>query len=726
MLIGKNGTGKSTVLKMLIGLEKINSGKIYIEEEEISYKKEELYKIRNKTGVLFQNLNEQIIGETILENLIFQMENNRIPAENMKANIRKYASFFKIESILKKKSDLLTAEEKCKGGIAGIISAESDIIIMDETTATLDEAGKREIRALLRRLIEAGKTVISVTHDMEEIKGSDYIVYLMGEGKVMEGPVNTLISFYEIEKRKKEEEFYKKMEEISKKLCDSDKREKNVKIKLKNLNLSFGENKIIDSLSASIFKGEITAVKGKSGSGKTLLLEMMAGIHPFSEGFSGEIEYTGKEKPVLINKDTPGKKAEKVLKNCSIMFQNPEDQFFENSVKDEIKYNFLKKYGLNDMEAPLLDPEVERIASLFNFTDEFLKKSPFVLSAGEKKIVSLAMLLCFSPEVIFLDEPFAGLDYDVKLEVIKILENLKNSGITIIFTGNEETLIEKYADSVIFLEKKEEIKKGKAELYENKNFKRHYFQKLDPRSKIFGAGILSILLLSSPFIQTESLFKKYFPIFLFIFIMLVFSRLNLRKLIDRVKNYMITPLILTVFNICFLKSGKLLFDFKFIKIYDSSITYSASIICQIFLLILVMEMFTETTKAAEIMKGINYITGRKGKNSEIALMFTVSISFLPVVYEQFKKIIKIQKSRGAKFSIKSVREIGEFFLIIIPLFHLILEKAARMAEVMEVKNYVVNGKITEYTSLKFRRRDFVYMGGIAFFSIIYIFFVQKI
>ena len=53
VLIGKNGTGKSTVLKMLIGLEKINSGKIYIEEEEISYKKEELYKIRNKTGVLF-------------------------------------------------------------------------------------------------------------------------------------------------------------------------------------------------------------------------------------------------------------------------------------------------------------------------------------------------------------------------------------------------------------------------------------------------------------------------------------------------------------------------------------------------------------------------------------------------------------------------------------------------------------------------------------------------
>ena len=726
MLIGKNGTGKSTILKLLVGLEKINRGKIYIEEEEFSYKKEELYKIRNKTGVLFQNLNEQIIGETILDNLIFQMENNRIPTENMKENIRKYASLFKIENILKKKSDLLTAEEKCKGGIAGIISAESDIIIVDETTAILDEVGKREIRALLRKLIEDGKTVISVTHDIEEIKESDYIVYLTGEGKVMEGPVNALFSFYEMEKRKKEEEFYKKMEEISKKLCNSDKREKNVKIKLKKLNLSFGENKIIDSLSASIFKGEITAIKGKSGSGKTVLLEMMAGIHPFSEGFSGEIEYVGEEKSILINKDTTGRKAKKALKNCSIMFQNPEDQFFENSVKDEIKYNFSKKYGLNDVDAPLLESETEKIALLFNFTDEFLKKSPFVLSAGEKKIVSLAMLLCFSPEVIFLDEPFAGLDYDMKLEVIKILENLKNSGITIIFTGNEETLIEKYADSVIFLEKEKEIKREKAELYEDENFKRHYFQELDPRSKIFGAGILSILLLSSPFMQAGNLFGKYFPIFLFIFLMLIFFRLDLRKLTDRIKNYMVTPLVLTVFNICFLKSGKLLFDFKFIKIYDSSIIYSASIICQIFLLIIVMEMFTETTKAAEIMKGINYITGRKGKNSEIALMFTISISFLPVVYRQLKKIIKIQKSRGAKFSIKSIREIGEFFLIVIPLFHLILEKAGRMAEVMEVKNYVINGKITEYASLKFRGRDFVYMGGIVFFSIVYIFFIQKI
>ena len=79
VITGKNGSGKSTILKLIVGLEKIDDGEIFIDNEKLLYERDELYKIRKKTGIVFQESNEHIIGETVAESLIFGMENNRIP-----------------------------------------------------------------------------------------------------------------------------------------------------------------------------------------------------------------------------------------------------------------------------------------------------------------------------------------------------------------------------------------------------------------------------------------------------------------------------------------------------------------------------------------------------------------------------------------------------------------------------------------------------------------------
>ena len=104
----------------------------------------------------------------------------------------------------------------------------------------------------------------------------------------------------------------------------------------------------------------------------------------------------------------------------------------------------------------------------------------------------------------------------------------------------------------------------------------------------------------------------------------------------------------------------------------------------------------------------------------MSLVYTFSIYFLPIVYEEFKKIIKIQKSRG-NFSKISVRNFKEFFLIIVPLFRLTIEKVNRTAEIMTVKNFIINEEIIEYNKLNWSVKDTIYIGVVIFFVIFYIF-----
>ena len=247
-----------------------------------------------------------------------------------------------------------------------------------------------------------------------------------------------------------------------------------------------------------------------------------------------------------------------------------------------------------------------------------------------------------------------------------------------------------------------------------------FLHKLDPRSKIIGSLMLIISVLSGSFFSFESSFKGYFLISVFLFAEMIISKISFTGIIKKIKIYLGMGFILMIFNIFFMKSGLLLLDLKILKIYDTPVLISMNVMCQIFLLTLIVEIFTSTTSTNEIMKGLNYLTGKKGKNTEMSLVYTFSVYFLPIVYEEFRKIIKIQKSRG-NFSKISVRNFKEFFLIIVPLFRLTIEKVNRTAEIMTVKNFIINGEIVEYNKLKWSVKDTIYIGVVIFFVIFYIF-----
>lgn len=455
VIIGKNGSGKSTILKLIVGLEKISGGQIFIDNEELVYKRDELYKIRKKTGIVFQESNEHIIGETVAESLIFGMENNRIPLEKMKENMTKYVKLFQLENIIDKKTVNLSGGEKQKVALAGAVITEPEIILLDEVTEMWDKATKDKMNGIIEEFLKDGKTVVSVTHNLEEIKRSDNIVFITEEGKIVTGKSEEVNKI--IEEKENTEINHEVISEYSADLTKISLKEEEIKVKIKNISYYYErERKIIDSFSVNIPKDSITAITGKSGTGKTTLIEIISGLAFLGENFSGEIEYNfrneNKEKEdekLLLYKNISERELYEIRKRIGIVFQNTGEQFFSGTVLEELEYNITKKYKIKNKKSKELSDRINEIAEIFGYDEKFLMKSPFVLSGGEKKMLGLALAVCLEPEILVLDEPTGALDYNMTVKFMKIVEKMKKNGTTVILVTHDENIVKQYSDYIL-------------------------------------------------------------------------------------------------------------------------------------------------------------------------------------------------------------------------------------------------------------------------------------
>ena len=455
VIIGKNGSGKSTILKLIVGLEKISGGQIFIDNEELVYKRDELYKIRKKTGIVFQESNEHIIGETVAESLIFGMENNRIPLEKMKENMDKYIKLFQLENIIDKKTVNLSGGEKQKVALAGAVITEPEIILLDEVTEMWDKATKDKMNGIIEEFLKDGKTVVSVTHNPEEIKRSDNIVFITEEGKIVTGKSEEVNKI--IEEKENTEINHEVISEYSADLTKMSLKEEEIKVKIKDISYYYEkERKIIDSFSVNIPKDSITAITGKSGTGKTTLIEIISGLAFLGENFSGEIEYNfrneNKEKEdekLLLYKNISERELYEIRKRIGIVFQNTGEQFFSGTVLEELEYNITKKYKIKNKKSKELSDRINEIAEIFGYDEKFLMKSPFILSGGEKKMLGLALAVCLEPEILLLDEPTGALDYNMTVKFMKIVEKMKKNGTTVILVTHDENIVKQYSDYIL-------------------------------------------------------------------------------------------------------------------------------------------------------------------------------------------------------------------------------------------------------------------------------------
>lgn len=182
-ILGHNGSGKSTIAKLLIGLLEKKSGNIIIDHKELNL--ENLYKIREKIGIVFQNPDNQFIGATVRDDIAFGLENICIPCEKMDGLIERYAKRVRMDQFLDHEPTKLSGGQKQRVAIAGILAMSPSIIILDESTSMLDPRGRKEINELIRELKEDKEmTIISITHDIEEAKNADRIL-LLNKGEIV-------------------------------------------------------------------------------------------------------------------------------------------------------------------------------------------------------------------------------------------------------------------------------------------------------------------------------------------------------------------------------------------------------------------------------------------------------------------------------------------------------------------------------------------------------------
>lgn len=185
-LVGHNGSGKSTIAKLMNGLLFPQSGTVTAMGKKMS--EESLWEIRSQMGMVFQNPDNQFVGATVQDDVAFALENNGVPHAEMVKRVHESLRQVKMEDYLNHEPHHLSGGQKQRVAIAGALALRPRLLILDEATSMLDPQGRMEVIETIRELREAtGLTVISITHDLEEAALADRIIVMNAGHKQMEG-----------------------------------------------------------------------------------------------------------------------------------------------------------------------------------------------------------------------------------------------------------------------------------------------------------------------------------------------------------------------------------------------------------------------------------------------------------------------------------------------------------------------------------------------------------
>ncbi|MEH7437919.1 energy-coupling factor ABC transporter ATP-binding protein [Neobacillus drentensis] len=181
-IVGHNGSGKSTMAKLLNGLQFPQKGEITV--CGIGLNEETIWDVRKKLGMVFQNPDNQFVGTTVQDDVAFGLENHGIPRDEMVQRVEDSLKKVKMDKFLYQEPHHLSGGQKQRVAIAGVLALRPSIIILDEATSMLDPRGREEVLETVRVLKEEKSlTVISITHDLEEAAKADRII-VMNKGEV--------------------------------------------------------------------------------------------------------------------------------------------------------------------------------------------------------------------------------------------------------------------------------------------------------------------------------------------------------------------------------------------------------------------------------------------------------------------------------------------------------------------------------------------------------------
>lgn len=438
---GPSGSGKSSILYLIDGLiphmyEGTLEGKVLFRGEDIT---DVLPRYRcNDIGFVMQNPESQFCTYTVEEELAFGMENLGIPVEEMERRIRETLEFVGMTGYEATNLDDLSGGQKQKIAIASVLVTKPSVLLLDEPTANLDPESRRQIFNLILRISREEKvTIIIVEHNIAEIANEvDRFIAVDGAGKIV----------VDCKKGDPEEKAWIAANTHDPEIPHREYREQVGEpiLEIKGLHFAYpipgkkhkrGKN-VIRDLNMTLYSQEFLAIVGENGVGKSTLMKLLFKVN---QPDSGEIRIYGK--PISSYR------TKQLYHKMGLVFQNPENQFVTNTVFDEMMFS-LKRVAISNEEK---EDRINKMLEKFHLEHE-KEKSPFALSQGQKRRLSVASMLLTNQQVLFLDEPTYGQDFENRQELMKDMQELVEKGITIVMITHDLALVRQYATRVVRIE----------------------------------------------------------------------------------------------------------------------------------------------------------------------------------------------------------------------------------------------------------------------------------
>ena len=473
LICGASGSGKSTLGNCINGLIPFSyEGKMEGEltVDGIVTKDSSIFELSTRVGTVLQDPDGQFVGLTVAEDIAFALENDCVEQDAMKKQIMEAAKKVGIEERMNNAPYDLSGGQKQRVSMAGVIVDDVKILLFDEPLANLDPyTGKTAIELIDLIKKQTDTTVLIIEHRIEDVlwEKVDRII-LMDDGRIVsdtkpeellrssllwkygirEPLYLTLLKYAGIDVNKVEG--IDNIKDLQLKANDKKKirdwyeaqskpervNNNDYILEVEHVDFSYDNSEqILFDVSFKVKQGEMLAIVGKNGAGKSTMCKVICG---FERNKTGKILFKGED----VTQSSIRARASHI----GYVMQNPNQMISQPMIFDEVAMG-IRNLGLSEEELQKRVYDTLKICGLYEFRNWPIS----ALSFGQKKRVTIASILVMGPEVVMLDEPTAGQDLRHYTEIMEFLKELNEKGITIILITHDMHLMLEYTDrSIVF------------------------------------------------------------------------------------------------------------------------------------------------------------------------------------------------------------------------------------------------------------------------------------
>ncbi|MDN5273850.1 ABC transporter ATP-binding protein [Chloroflexus sp. MS-CIW-1] len=447
LLCGASGSGKSTLVRALTGLiphgyDGVIEGSIVI--DGVDTRSRPLAEWLMTVGVVFQSPQWQLFNSTVTRELAFGLESLGCQRQVMRQRIDAVAAQLGIEHLLERNPQQLSAGEQLLVALGTVLVVGARIIVLDEPFANLDGMHVAQVQAILRTLHQQGVTIIVAEHRLGLVAADATRMIVLHEGQIvldgrpadvlahdirrfhLEPPLPTQIgrvlgldplplTVEALLARVDRQQF---MEVYQPSVVTLQRGNGSPLLRTHQLTYAIGQRQLLDSIDLQVHAGESVAIVGANGAGKTTLIKHFNGLYRPQHG-----------RVNVLGRDTRTTPVSELARSVGMVFQHPDDQLFCASVRDEVAIG-ARVMGVFD---PARLRDVLQALQLEPLAD----RSPFALSAGEKRRLTLAAAMLIDPPILVLDEPTTGLDWPARQTLATYIREQTAAGRTIVMVTHD-------------------------------------------------------------------------------------------------------------------------------------------------------------------------------------------------------------------------------------------------------------------------------------------------